>query len=406
MRLVRILGTAVAAVVAVGVAGARAQDTEGHVHPYGERRFAFGGDVAVTGAPREDAGFFNNTDYDINGTRMVRLRVFGEWRLGERISIVGDLRTENTDHLVLSPYIRWRPWPTRGLVVQAGRIPPVFGAFPRRPYGRDNLTLAVPLAYQYLTSLRPDALPRTTGDLLQMRGRGWQPSFPVGSTAVRGGVALMSLASWDTGVEAGWQNERFSIAGAVTRGSPAVPVVQDSNDGVGVSGRVAYRSWPAMTVGVSMARAQWLESQVLLLSPGGRDAPSSQTLVGLDAEAGWGPWLARAEWVHARFDLPTSSVETLPSSVWAHAGFVEARYRGWPRWQIGLRAERITFEAISTPAVAAGTPWDAPVARLEGVLGYRATRRLEIRAGWQHNWRDGGRIRRWGTPLAGVFYWF
>jgi hypothetical protein len=406
MRSARVLGVALVVVVSAGVPAARAQGPEEHAHPYGERPFGFGGDVSVIGAPRKDAGFFNNTDYDINGTRMVRLRVFGEWRLGERLSIVGDLRTENADRLAPSAYVRWRPWPTRGLIVQAGRVPPVFGAFPRRPYGRDNLTLTVPLAYQYLTSLRPDALPRTTGDLLQMRGRGWQPSFPVGSTKVRGGVPLMSLASWDTGVEAGWENERVALSGAVTRGSPAVPVVEDSNDGVGVSGRIAVRSWSGVTVGASMARAAWLDSQVLDLSPGGREAASSQTLVGLDAEVGSGPWLARAEWVYARFDLPTSSSEVLPSNVWAHAGFVEARYRGWPRWQIGLRAERMAFETVSTTSSAAGTPWDAPVSRLEGVVGFRATRRLDVRAGWQQNWRDGGRVRRWGTPIVGVFYWF
>jgi hypothetical protein len=66
----------------------------------------------------------------------------------------------------------------------------------------------------------------------------------------------------------------------------------------------------------------------------------------------------------------------------------------------------MAFETIPTTSSAAGTPWDAPVSRLEGVLGYRATRRLEIRAGWQQNWRDGGRIRRWGTPIAGLFFWF
>jgi len=39
----------------------------------------------------------------------------------------------------------------------------VIGAFARQAYGRDNLVIGTPLAYQYLTSLRPDALPARNG---------------------------------------------------------------------------------------------------------------------------------------------------------------------------------------------------------------------------------------------------
>src|SRR5687768_1293821 len=149
-------------------AHAAAQTEEPHDHS-GARAFAVGGEVTAIGGAREDTGFFNNTDYDINTTRMVRLRLFGEWHLTGTMSLVGELRSENAAALIsASAYVRWRPRSGR-LVVQAGRIPPVFGAYPRRAYGRDNLTLAVPLAYQYLISLRPDAMPVGIDDVLAMR---------------------------------------------------------------------------------------------------------------------------------------------------------------------------------------------------------------------------------------------
>ena len=72
---------------------------------------------------------------------------------------------------------------TAPLDIQAGRIPPVFGAFARRTYGADNPLIGYPLAYQYLTSLRPDAVPATADDLLAMRARGWRASYPVGVTS-------------------------------------------------------------------------------------------------------------------------------------------------------------------------------------------------------------------------------
>src|SRR5437660_527842 len=57
--------------------------------------------------------------------------------------------------------------------IQLGRVPPTFGAFPRRAYSTDNPFIGYPLAYQYLTSLRADALPANADELLQMRARGW-----------------------------------------------------------------------------------------------------------------------------------------------------------------------------------------------------------------------------------------
>ena len=51
--------------------------------------------------------------------------------------------------------------PTRDFDIQVGRVPPTFGAFARRTYAIDNPLIGYPLAYQYLTSLRPTRCPRT-----------------------------------------------------------------------------------------------------------------------------------------------------------------------------------------------------------------------------------------------------
>ena len=67
--------------------------------------------------------------------------------------------------------------------MQIGRIPPTFGAFTRRAYSRDNPLIGYPLAYQYLTSLRADAVPASADELLRMRGRGWLTEFSIGNRA-------------------------------------------------------------------------------------------------------------------------------------------------------------------------------------------------------------------------------
>jgi hypothetical protein len=114
---------------------------------------------------------------------MLRIDVNATVRANRFLSVLAEVRSENGE----SPhpygvYVRLRPWPKRAFDIQAGRIPPTFGAFARRTYANDNILIGYPLAYQYLTSLRPTRLPANADELLQMRGRRvaleffrWQP---------------------------------------------------------------------------------------------------------------------------------------------------------------------------------------------------------------------------------------
>jgi len=50
--------------------------------------------------------------------------------------------------------------------------------------------------------------------------------------------------------------------------------------------------------------------------------------------------------------------------------------------------------------------WEAPVTRWEVGGGYAVLRNLQLRTTFQHNARDGGRVRK-QTALAGqLLYWF
>ena len=146
-------------------------------------RLGVGADVVATFGAHDDDAYFNFTDYEHNTLRMFRVALSAAWRPVSRIAVVGEIRSEDLD--VVRPYaayVRVRPWINHAFDVQVGRIPPTFGAFGRRGYqGNDNPLIGYPLAYQYLTSLRPDAAPATVADLLVMRGRGWRASFPIGS---------------------------------------------------------------------------------------------------------------------------------------------------------------------------------------------------------------------------------
>jgi hypothetical protein len=379
---------------------------------YGEgsgltRHVAGGGEIMAVSGPRDTTAFFNYSDYERNLLRIARVRLFGEWRALTRLSLIGEIRTENADQVMMPAlYARWQPRATPDLYIHAGRIPPVIGGFSRHAYGRDNVVIGQPLAYQYLTSLRPDAVPATVEDLARMRSRGWQPSYPVGETSTEPGVPLVSASKWDTGIAGIWRHGRVDLSGALTQGSPAVPVVRDTNSKLMWSGRAAALIGGGVTIGVSGAIAQWLEDNVLDLTPAGRDTPAAQSLLGADVEFGHGPWLVRGEWLRSVFDLPITTEPDPVARLHARSAFAEVRYRPVPRWQVGVRVDHLAFGDLPGTASASGLSWDADVERVEAVLGYRVHRRIELRGGWQHNWRDGGRVRERGLPVLAVLGWF
>jgi hypothetical protein len=148
------LATALMLLVA---SGAAAQSVPSEPITLGGGRMVLSGDAAASIAPR-DEGFFNYSDYEQTTLRQLRLGMTALFRMSDRISVLGELRSENFEYLsAFALYARIQPIPGRRLDIQIGRIPPAFGSSSRRTYGHDNPLIGSPLAYQYLTSVRADA---------------------------------------------------------------------------------------------------------------------------------------------------------------------------------------------------------------------------------------------------------
>jgi hypothetical protein len=399
---------AVAVLIAILLPATAAAQLPDHPLSNASGTLTAGAEVSASVSRRDDLAFFNYTDYDTDALRMARLRLLSEWRPHAQLSVLGELRVATGARVEAAAlFARWRPVARWNFDVQAGRVPPVIGAFSRRAYGRDNPLVGIPLAYQYLTSLRPDALPATVDDLLRMRARGWQPSFPIGSQSIAPGLPLVSAFQWDTGIVAHWSNNHVDLAASVTRGAPARPVVKETNHGVQWSGRAAVMSAGGLTVGLSAARGTWIDQTVLDLQSIASSVTTSQTVVGTDAAFERGHWILRGELMHVGFGIPIAASPSFTDPLTSTAGFVEARYRFLSRWQIAGRAERLTFSQVTgTLFSGAPTPWDAQVSRLEATVGLRLARTLEVRGGYQYNWRNAGRVHNLGYSTAQLIYWF
>jgi len=320
--------------------------------------------------------------------------------------VLGELRTENIDHI--SPYAlyaRIRPFPTRRLDVQIGRIPPTFGAFARRTYAADNPLVGYPLAYQYLTSVRADALPANADELLRMRGRGWLANYSVGNPAPGPGVPLVSAFRWDTGVQVHTGNDLVDATGSVTTGTLSNPEVTDDNGGRQFTGRVALHPVPGLAVGGSASRGAFVsQSAVRAALSDARAGNFTQTAWGVDVEYSADYNLIRLETVVSRWTLPVvqAPLGELPLS--AVATSVEGRYKIHPGLYLAARFDHLGFSDVE--GAGGRQSWDAPVSRWEFGGGYSVRRNLVLKLAYQRNVRDGGRVPTLNLGTTQVVFWF
>ena len=367
-------------------------------------RIVFGAEVSATFAP-EDPGFFNYTSYEFSAIRNFRIGLSTEIRASDYVQVLAEVRFDQGRVLeAYGLFVRVRPWPQRRFDIQAGRIPPTFGAMTRSAYGSSNLLIGQPLAYQYLTSIHPDALPGVPDDLLRMRGRGWLSNFPIGNTAAGPGLPIVNTSEWDTGIQAHGVNGIVEWTGAVTAGSLSDPRLRDNNNGRQIAGRAVVRPLASTAIGVSIARGEWLDRSLEEALMGGDGEPSHQAALGFDAEYSAGRFLVRGEAIRSAWQLPQFESLGLSEPIVAISSLIEGRYKIMPGLYAAARGERIDFSAIRGSRGL--TEWDSQTWRFETGVGYNITRNILAKGVWQKNGRDGGRVRKDAFLAGQVIYWF
>jgi hypothetical protein len=362
-----------------------------------------GGDGAICA---DDIGFFNYTDYRHSALRMLLVDVTASLRMSDQLWVLGEVRSENG--AVPEPYalyVRFRPWVSRTFDIQVGRIPPTFGAFARRTYAADNLLIGYPLAYQYLTSLRPDALPATADELIRMRGRGWLSSFSIGSRSEDNGLPLVSAFEWDTGVQVHAAGARAEAAVAVTAGTVANPRFSDDNAGKQVVARAALRPVAGLVAGVSAARGPFVAREALRMAGSTRaDGDYTQTAWGADLEYSRAYYLVRFEAIVSDWRVPVVGSPEIELPLRAVSTSIEGRYKLRPGLYAAARVDHLGFSEITGSGQRAG--WDAPVTRIEVGGGYSVQRNLLLKLAWQHNTRPTTRAATLDAGAVQLVYWF
>jgi len=390
------------------VAPARAQGLRAEPISVAGGRVTVGGDVSASfGSP--DPGWFNYTDYEHFALRLLRIDVTAAVNAGDHVALLAELRSENFDSIEpYALYVRFRPWTTRHFDIQAGRVPPTFGAFARRTYASDNPLIGYPLAYQYLTSIRPDSLPASVDELLLRRGSGWRTRYTIGNTAADTGVALVSAFRWDTGVQvhAGAPNGLVNATASLTTGTLSNPLFKDDNGGRQLAGRLELRPAAGVLLGTSLARGPFVTDAASRTAVGdGRDNAFTQTAWGADVEISHGYYLLRVESIVSAWRLPIVGAPATALPLRAVATSIEGRYKIRPGLYAAARFDHLGFSDVT--GTSGRVPWEAPVTRLEVGAGYSLLRNLLLKASVQRNTRDGGLLDQRGRLAeAQIVWWF
>jgi hypothetical protein len=390
------------ACLSCGPAQAAAQSWPAAPVTFADGRVAVGAEVSVTYGT-DDPGYFNYTDYGTSALRRIRAGLAVSATPSKHLALVAEFRAETGGHAeVYASFARLTPWPGQPIDVQIGKIPPVFGTFSRRGYPQDNPLIGEPLAYQYLTSARADALPGGPTDVLRMRGRGWRATYQVGNPEPAIGLPLIAAFDWNLGVQARLGLRPVEVDVAWTPGNLSVPGLDERPGHGEFSGRVAFKPGPGLVFGASAAHGTFVAQQAFDALPDGHHEGGRQTAWGADAEFAAGHLIVRSELIVNRWTMPTAT--TGPLDLDTLGGYVEARYRLRPDVYVAARAERLAFGDI--PSGATSAPWEARVTRAEAGAGYLVSRHARLKAVYQLDVRDGGRVRRSHLAAAQLVVWF
>jgi hypothetical protein len=367
-------------------------------------RLTLGGDASVTMAPPDPDGF-NYTEYEYSAVRMAQVDIAGSFAAGRHISVLGQIRTENFETgQLLALYLRVRPWTKRGIDIQVGRVPPSFGSFPRRQYNSDDPFIGYPLAYQYLTSLRPDAVPANADELLRMRGHGQLSSFSIGDQEAYPGVPLANAFRWGDGIQVHAANRTIEATGALMLGSLSDPTVSGDNDGRQVVGRMAVHPTPGLIIGASAAFSPFIVRSAVQALPAQADGHAlTQQALGADVEYSRAYYVVRFEMVVDRWHLPEIEAPLITKPLQAMATFVEGRYKIRPGFYVAGRIEHLGFSDVVGSS--GRSSWEAPVSRLEVGGGYSIQRNMVVKLFYQYDARIVGSPQRIGVPAVQLKVW-
>ena len=277
------------------------------------------------------------------------------------------------------------------------RLAPLRGAI----YGADNPLIGYPLAYQYLTTVRPDALPRRTPRTSSACARvaGGRAIRSVRSTS-RTGLPLMTAFRWDTGVQVRVGDDVAAIqCVALTNGTASDPRTRDNNGGQTDRRTRSGERMRGWCWADRRARGPYVSDEALATlrcSPPMCDR--SQPALGLDVELSRDHWLVRGEAIWNQWQMPTLAHVSMRPAFSSKAATKCRQGFSWRVASTGSTSARCLLRSTVRRGM-------RPSRGSRQVPATTSTAIFLAKLTYQHNWRDGGLIRSKGLVALQFHFW-
>jgi hypothetical protein len=333
-------------------------------------RVVVSGSVSAATASGGTDRVFNAGDYGQDTMRLVEVGLDSSIALHQAAFVTADFRAAGgigRSDWYFRPsalLLGVRPLAGRRVTVSAGLLQTPFGRT-ARGYGRENVLVGLPLAYQYRSSLparQAGAPPYPTTP--RPYAADVEPAYGAEGSA----LPVVDTRGWNAGIRLDAGGDRARVETAVTRGSLSNPLSRGESPGWQASGRGVAQPVLGLVLGVSAARGRYARAP-------GSGPGLTETVLGADAEFSRDYWLVRGEVIHSRRDA-WSDAARYPVEVTGLEA--EARYRVAPGLYLAGRVARLWLGG------------GADVSRLEGGLGWAPSRPALVKLSYQYNRRPTG----------------
>jgi hypothetical protein len=333
------------------------------------------GEIDLLVKNQSDERGLNENFRDDSPYNAVRLRLFGQHWVSERIGVFTELLWDSeSDPRVYGAYVvinelAGQSW----LNARLGMAPPPLGNFGLRDtYFTQNPLIGIPLLWQHRSTLEGSGLARNE-DLVRRREDN------------RIGLPILYVACWNLQWELLGQAGPFEYSIATTGGS-FTNMAAEEEDGIAAMARVGMEPVQGIRFGVSGFIGPYIggplrDGEITAESYPGEAADYLHRTGGYDLEISHGKGRFFSEGFLADWEVPL--IEEKLSS-WSAYG--ELSYDVLPQWTPAVRVGMSAYNEISSTNDGRGpqTGWDDDVFQVESALSYRFAREVLFRVGWQH----------------------
>ncbi len=264
----------------------------------------------------------------------------------------------------------------------AGKILTPFGLYPKKQHSSDNISFLPPLAYSYFVNIAS-------------KNEGHPGYWPLaGEVGSYGANEVGSTTIFESGYQTGIKgyfvyDEWIDIEIALTNSPASNPAEIKSNNAISTQGRIGFKPAIWYNLGISFNYGSYMDETPALEN----ESKYKQLTIGIDQSFAYSYFEISGEYIFNKWNAPKFAggfydydkvtKEVMNFELYSHMFYTDIKIDipFFPGLFLGTRLERILFPEFTNPNSLKGKErWDSDIDRITGVLGYRASKEVILKA--------------------------